>query len=368
MHFKKYLPAILVIVAALLALVGSPAAQSTVSFRMIATAYSSDGSLALTAHTSSEGGNMLNLWDVAAAKPVRAFGTQTEKTYAIAFSPDGGHFFSGGTDSAVRLWHLQTGKVLRTFAGHSQFVSAIAVSRSGKRVAAGSRDGAIRLWDTDSGQLLQTLTSHSRLVRSLAFSPDGLRIVSSADDYTIKLWNTETGALIHNHEGESWYTSVAFSPDGSQIASGGSIETCRPYFFCNSYFRNDAWASQAIHYTSTAEVQIWDGQTGELLRSFDRRPLQNGRSAIASVAFSPEGARLALGSKTLWIFDVARGQPLRGALAFDLSSAIEAVAFSADGKRILAASDDDVTIRDTETGELVATFGKAVLLPDSSSR
>ncbi|MCH8261200.1 MAG: tetratricopeptide repeat protein, partial [Planctomycetes bacterium] len=92
-------------------------------------------------------------------------------------------------------------------------------------------------------------------------------------------------------------------------------------------------------------VRLWDAATGEellVLRGHER--------FVTSVAFSPEGSRIASGSDngTLRLWDASSGQELRVLSVHGDKYVVESVAFSPDGSRIVSPSwDNTVRLWDT---------------------
>lgn len=224
---------------------------------------------------ASEGGALVIL-DATTGRPLGApFG---EGAASIAFSPDGARIVSGSNNS-VRIWDAATGKsVGAPLTGHTDDVTSVAFSPDGRRIASGSWDKTVRIWNADTGQPVGApLEGHSDIVNVVAFSPDGRRIVSGSDDATLRIWDAATGKLV-----------------------GAPIRNRYPY-------RND--------------------------------PERTVLSGVRSVAFSPDGRRIASGSQdeTIRIWDAATGQqvglPLAGHEWW-----VDRVAFSPDGLNLLSAS------------------------------
>jgi WD40 repeat protein len=130
--------------------------------------------------------------------------------------------------------------------------------------------------------------------------------------------------------------SVAFSPDGNAVASGRAEVT---------YNRNGKPVS-----TSTV-VSICRPSDGT---SIGRIELANGEGC--SVAYSPDGLTLAVGlAGEVKLYD-ARANKQRGALKASERAYFDRLTFSADGRRLAAASFDSIVVWDLTAGRLNSTI------------
>jgi WD40 repeat protein len=260
----------------------------------------------------------------------------------IAWSPDGRIAAGGVLHNALMLWDANTGALLRRFDREFGSISAVAWSPDGKYVAAGRwftevslGHVAINVWDASTGRRLHALIgplprgqgANNVPARSLSFSPDS-RLVAAGHRGAISIHEVETGQLktiIRGHPAVG--IVLAFSANGQLVATGGPDQT--------------------------APVQLFDVETGVLVRSFsgDRETpfalaYQPGRHVIATAEYRRPLV-------TLW--DAETGHPVR-----DLSghtAPIRALAYSSDGRVLAsAAPGGGVIIWDAKTGERLASL------------
>ena len=305
-------------------------------------AFSSDGN---TLASGSED-RTIRLWDVATRQLKNTLIDDPGDVSSVAFSPDGTMLASGNWEKTVRLWDVATGQLIATLMGHKEAIRSVAFSPDGSILASGSYDQTVRLWDAWTGQPKTTLMGHQSPVFSVAFSPDGATLASGGSwrDGTVRLWDADTGqpkAALAGHA--DIVSCVAFSPDGTTLATGG-----------HDNLSGDSGYNR---------IRLWDADTGQL-----KTTLVGHMDSILSVVFSPDGSTLASGGgwpnnnrsnrkqdAGIRLWDVTTGQ-LKATLT-GATDSVGSVAFSPDGTKLASGSrDHKVQLWDVVTRRLTATF------------
>jgi WD40 repeat protein len=238
------------------------------------------------------GDNLIRWFDGAnLERPGKTNLLHTNDVHAVALSADAQTLYSTGDDRQIVIWDVPGNRARHRFVAHERQVPALVLSSNGLLMASASRDRSVRLWDTRTATLQDTLLGHSADVVALSFSPDGRRLASAGWDYTVRLWDVESGKALRVILGHpNWVSGVAFSPNGQRLAtsSGGLLRLL------------DAGTGEEVWSIEFKGAIKTDG-TGETAED------------LSSIAFSPDGSLLAVGSTngSVYLVSTSRGEVVR---------------------------------------------------------
>jgi WD40 repeat protein len=283
---------------------------------------------------AAAGNNIVKVWDLTTRKEALILRGHKDTVASIAFSPDGWRLASGSGDGTVKIWDVTAPAEALTLSGPFGTVKDMAIDPDGRRLAIASTNSTVRVLDTTTAVDVFILCGHSAAVLGVAYSPDGRRLASVGVDRTVRVWNATNGSEICCLRGHTApIHGVAFSPDGQRLASisRGSAEGGRPV---------------------PCEVVIWDLSQEKPVLTLPGLTELAGNSGFTSVAFSPDGKRLAASEgRTVRVWDTATGEEVLTLPGHE--GVVRRVAYSPDGRRLAAASQDrSVKIWDAATGEL----------------
>ena len=160
--------------------------------------------------------NTIKLRDAESGREIVSLKGHEAEISGMVFSPDSKRLASCDLAEVIRIWDVETGKEIMTLK-HDGGTFSIAFSPDGMHIASGGSDAdnTIKLWDAESGAKIMELKGHSYGIEKLIFSPDGKRLISDSRDDTVKLWDVSTGTEVLNLQA---IDLLAIRPDGKTIA------------------------------------------------------------------------------------------------------------------------------------------------------
>ena len=261
-----------------------PIVLTDTSFEIMSVAFSVDGKLL----ASGSEDNTFSVWDMASKESIATvFGAGRGEINSVSFSPDGKLLATGRDNNRIEIWNADIrtysqieGVTIPSLAVLGEYERSLDVEAvvwaDGKILSALYDDGNVKVWDVESKAVVETIDL-PETIGAIAFTPDGKTLVmgilvsgegAGDSNARIALWDMESRRVaVSWDEAGMAISSVAVSRDGSKLATGGDG------------FRDDT------------KIKVWDVATRDSIALPKGLP----EGDVFSVAFSPNGQRLALG-------------------------------------------------------------------------
>jgi WD40 repeat protein len=365
---------------------------------------------------------MVQLWNAANGARERTLAGAGDALHAVAVSKNNVLVATGGADRTVRVYTFADGKEVKSVSAPGP-IRSLTFSPNNLILAASSADGSVNAWSVafNPGQppppnFLKPLQSftHAGPATGLALAPDNATLYSGGLDRSLRAWKLAAEAPTKNFPHPNLVDAVAFDPAGTRLATGSHDGKVRIYDLIKGTVLKEiaahavkdatmiygvAWSpdgKQVVSASYDNSLKLWDATSGALVREFKAykmKEFEKGhRESVFSVAFSPDGKRLASGSggleRVIKIWNVADGAVLRDLDNPKLKHThpeaqshpgwVYSLRYTRDGKRLVSAGDAPlnkgyVAIWDPDHGKLLygeemalGTFYAVALSPDEN--
>jgi WD40 repeat protein/DNA-binding SARP family transcriptional activator len=255
----------------------------------------------------------------------------------------------------IEIRDADTGKRVLSFHGHDGDVTDVAFSADGSRLASTGEDGTLKVWNPSTGRLVSSLAAPG-VASGPSFSADGSLVAAAWAEPVnqVRVFDLSTHRLLSSVPVGA--VDTALSPDGKRVAvagwaspsgkvgavfdvrSGDEAFALRGPNCCASPTnRGISWRpdGRLVAASSAGTARVWDAETGAV-----RYTLRGHSGFVLSVSWSPDSSRLVTGGSdgTAKVWEIG-SHPVRerwSLSAQETKSGIVGVAFSPDGKRVMA--------------------------------
>jgi WD40 repeat protein len=283
--------------------------------------------------------NTIKFWTTADGESTSRYLSHqpTSRVRFVDFQPGGDLVATGDYFNVVNFW--RDGEIVQTIQGGlvDYFVSDVAISPDWSQVIIGGCvDGDITLggcvaggimaYNIETGDTLYNIDGFGSSVRNLEFNTDGSMFAVTADDGTVALYDATNGTEITRFPVEAeGVQAIAFSPDGGNLA----VALCPVY----------GEADDGAPVCGTAQVSIFDVISGEQIST-----ITGPADEITSVAYSPDGNLLAIGSydNSVLLWDVVGDKALESFIGF--SNGVRSLTFTPDSGQLAAGDNTGIMI------------------------
>eukprot|EP00794_Sanderia_malayensis_P007108 gene7108-7912_t len=157
----------------------------------------------------------------------------------VIISHDHQHIFSGSKDGTIIKWNINSGlKVHRILGlekshskdakGYEGHVSCLAISTDGQFLSSGGKEKNVFIWNADDMSFIRQFTGHRDSITGLAFRKGTHQLFSASKDRSIKVWNLDEMSYIETLFGhEDSITGIDSLTKDRAVTSGGRDRTVR---------------------------------------------------------------------------------------------------------------------------------------------
>jgi WD40 repeat protein/DNA-binding SARP family transcriptional activator/class 3 adenylate cyclase len=260
----------------------------------------------------------------------RVFSSSTPG-FGLDVSPDGRQL-AAAAENEIVLLDAASGAVHARLDGHRDAVTAVQFSNDGTLLASASRDGTVVVWDVASGERREQFGFPAQVVSGLRFSPDDSTLYTAAEEGWLLALDLRGDRRFVRRlpvDVPPWqrqHLEAVPAPGGDAVA-----------YIAQD---NDKGVPQlSIHFRDTRTAKIVESDdAGEFLGTWSWRPDGRRFAAVSDDGF-------------VRVWDRRTGELIIERRV--TSAAVSALAYSADGKRLIASLTGRIIALDAETLERI---------------
>jgi WD40 repeat protein len=278
----------------------------------------------------------VTVWNPATGQLLRRIPGMAQRTYALAWSPDGGTLAAGGGIPGelgeARVFDAATGDLKSVAHQAGDVVLDVQYDANGTQLAVADADNLITVYYAGDFSTRLRIDNHSGWVMALAFSPDLRFLASASRDRSAKIFEIKTGEPISTYGGHGApVLGVAFRADGKQVFSsgrGGKIHVWKSGLadidgkrFGAEKVAEIAGLGREVYklvlhgdlvfsVSADGKARVHQATDRRLVREF---AVDTGSDWLQSLAFHPPSGRLATGvhDGTVRVWDTKTGKLLK---------------------------------------------------------
>lgn len=309
--------------------------------------FSSDGKLIATGSNDTTA----RVWDAETGDPVGEMLKHGGAVRDVIFLEDNECLLTGSLDNTIRLWDYRKGRQLSTPLRHEGPVNKLIASPDHDMILSASGDSTARIWKRDGQLQDQDFIPCRDIVRTAEFSPSGRLLITGLNDKSAILWGASQWQVQHEFPHEELVDRVAFGHDDQTVVTGSRDQRLhvwkvrsQPDHFGEYTVSSNVFSLAISQNRTMAVIGTGDGNVYKL--SLNPPGLEPDKLEkrhfgwVIGAAFSPRDKLFVTSGtdKCICFWDSDLFEPIGDPI--QVASGIWSVAFSRDGRFLVAGCDD----------------------------